>query len=99
MGNQCLGFSQLKSGSYGHGQALLQSFQVSGYRFKLTLKLTNGLAPYDMIQKALGEPNITIEEYWDSLFDFILLAGTYVAVAVVVSYFTSLSVSVADCNG
>ena len=45
---------------------------------------------YDMIQKALGEPNaITIEEYWRSLFDFIYLAGTYVAVAVVVSYFTS----------
>ena len=45
---------------------------------------------YDMIQKALGEPNaITIEEYWRSLFDFISLAGTYVAVAVVVSYFTS----------
>ncbi len=45
---------------------------------------------YDMIQKALGKPNaITIEEYWQSLFDFISLAGTYVAVAVVVSYFTS----------
>ena len=44
---------------------------------------------YDMIQKALGEPNaITIEEYWRSLSDFITLAGTYVAVAVVVSYFT-----------
>ena len=45
---------------------------------------------YDMIQKALGEPNdIKIEEYWKSLFDFISLAGTYVAVAVIVSYFTS----------
>ena len=40
--------------------------------------------------KSFGGTNaITIEEYWDSLFDFILLAGTYVAVAVVVSYFTS----------
>ena len=39
--------------------------------------------------KSLGEPNaITIEEYWQSLFDFIF-SGTYVAVAVVVSYFTS----------
>ena len=45
---------------------------------------------YDMIQKALGQPNaITIEEYWSSLFSFIILAAMYVSVAVVVSYFTS----------
>ncbi|MEL0225012.1 MAG: SbmA/BacA-like family transporter, partial [Gammaproteobacteria bacterium] len=45
---------------------------------------------YDMIQKALATPNaITIEEYWSSLFSFIYLAGIYVAIAVVVSYFTS----------
>ena len=45
---------------------------------------------YDMIQKALGEPNaITIEEYWASLFSFIVLAAMYVGVAVIVSYFTS----------
>jgi peptide/bleomycin uptake transporter len=45
---------------------------------------------YDMIQKALGEPNsITMEEYWDSLLSFITLAGIYVAVAVVVSFFTA----------
>ena len=45
---------------------------------------------YDMIQKALGKPNaITIDEYWSSLFSFITLAAMYVAVAVVVSYFTS----------
>jgi len=45
---------------------------------------------YDMIQKALGSPNaITIEEYWASLFSFIMLAAMYVGVAVVVSYFTS----------
>ncbi|MBU29077.1 MAG: transporter [Gammaproteobacteria bacterium] len=45
---------------------------------------------YDMIQKALATPNaITIEEYWASLFSFIYLAGIYVAIAVVVSYFTS----------
>lgn len=43
-----------------------------------------------MIQKALATPNaITIEEYWASLFSFIYLAGIYVAIAVVVSYFTS----------
>ena len=45
---------------------------------------------YDMIQKALGKPNaITIEEYWESLFSFIVLAAMYVGVAVIVSYFTS----------
>jgi len=45
---------------------------------------------YDMIQKALAKPNaITIEEYWTSLFSFITLAGIYVAVYVVVSFFTA----------
>ena len=45
---------------------------------------------YDMIQKALGEPNaITITEYWSSLFSFITLAGIYVALAVAVSFFTA----------
>src|SRR6056300_662326 len=45
---------------------------------------------YDMIQKALGEPNaITIEEYWSSLLSFITLAAIYVGVAVIVSFFTS----------
>ena len=44
---------------------------------------------YDMIQKALGAPNsITISEYWASLFSFITLAGIYVAVYVVISFFT-----------
>jgi peptide/bleomycin uptake transporter len=45
---------------------------------------------YDMIQKALAKPNsITINEYWDSLFSFISLAGLYVAVYVVISFFTA----------
>ena len=45
---------------------------------------------YDMIQKALAKPNaITIEEYWTSLFSFITLAGMYVAVYVIVSFFTA----------
>tara|TARA_B100000768_G_scaffold42154_1_gene40981 strand:+ start:75 stop:1061 length:987 start_codon:yes stop_codon:yes gene_type:complete len=45
---------------------------------------------YDMIQKALAKPNaISIEEYWTSLFSFITLAGLYVAVYVVVSFFTA----------
>ena len=45
---------------------------------------------YDMIQKALASPNaITINEYWESLISFVTLAGTYVAVAVLVSFFTA----------
>ncbi len=45
---------------------------------------------YDMIQKALGEPNsITITEYWASLLSFITLAGLYVALAVAISFFTA----------
>ena len=45
---------------------------------------------YDMIQKALSAPNsITIEEYWASLLSFITLAGVYVAVYVVIKFFTS----------
>ena len=45
---------------------------------------------YDMIQKALAKPNaISIEEYWESLFSFISLAGLYVAVYVVISFFTA----------
>jgi peptide/bleomycin uptake transporter len=45
---------------------------------------------YDMIQKALGEPNaITITEYWVSLGSFIYLAAIYVAIAVAISFFTA----------
>ena len=45
---------------------------------------------YDMIQKALAEPNsITIEEYWAGLMSFITLAGIYVFIAVLVSFFTA----------
>ena len=45
---------------------------------------------YDLIQKALASPNaITINEYWESLISFLTLAGTYVAVAVLVSFFTA----------
>ena len=45
---------------------------------------------YDMIQKALAEPNsITIEEYWGNLLSFIILAAIYVGIAVLVSYFTA----------
>jgi len=45
---------------------------------------------YDMIQKALAKPNsITIAEYWESLFSFISLAGLYVALYVVISFFTA----------
>ena len=45
---------------------------------------------YDMIQKALAEPNaVTIEEYFASLFSFITLAGMYIAVYVAISFFTA----------
>ena len=45
---------------------------------------------YVMIQKALATPNaVTIEEYFDSLFSFITLAGIYVGLYVVISYFTA----------
>ncbi|MDB0048826.1 putative transporter [Alphaproteobacteria bacterium] len=45
---------------------------------------------YDMIQKALAKPNsITINEYWESLFSFMSLAGLYVALYVVISFFTA----------
>ena len=58
---------------------------------KIDVEINNWFGEfYDMIQKALATPNaITIEEYWSSLFSFIYLAGIYVAIAVVVSYFTS----------
>ena len=45
---------------------------------------------YDMIQKALAEPNsVTIEEYFGGLWSFISLAMIYVAIAVLVSFFTN----------
>ncbi len=45
---------------------------------------------YDMIQKALAAPNaITITEYWANLASFITLAGIYVALYVVISFFTA----------
>ena len=45
---------------------------------------------YDMIQKALAEPNmITIGEYWSCLASFIYLAMIYVGIAVAVSFFTA----------
>jgi len=45
---------------------------------------------YDMIQKALAKPNaITIEEYWATLVSFITLAGVYIALYVLIVFFTS----------
>ena len=45
---------------------------------------------YDMIQKALATPNaITIEEYWATLVSFITLAGVYIALYVLIVFFTS----------
>ena len=60
------------------------------YQVQLDVKINEWFGEfYDMIQKALGAPNsITISEYWASLFSFITLAGIYVAVFVVISFFT-----------
>ena len=45
---------------------------------------------YDMIQKALATHNaITIEEDWATLVSFISLAGVYIALYVVIIFFTS----------
>ena len=45
---------------------------------------------YDMIQKALATPNaITIEEYWATLYSFITLAAMYIAIYVLIIFFTS----------
>ena len=45
---------------------------------------------YDMIQKALAEPNVvTIGEYFAGLWSFITLALIYVAIAVIVNFFTN----------
>jgi peptide/bleomycin uptake transporter len=45
---------------------------------------------YDMIQKALATPNaITIEEYWATLYSFITLAAMYIALYVLIIFFTS----------
>jgi len=45
---------------------------------------------YDMIQKALATPNaITIEEYWATLYSFITLAAIYIALYVLIIFFTS----------
>ena len=45
---------------------------------------------YDMIQKALAAPDaITIAEYWASLASFITLAGMYIALYVIISFFTA----------
>jgi len=45
---------------------------------------------YDMIQKALATPNaITIQEYFASLLSFITLAGMYVGLYVLISFFTA----------
>jgi peptide/bleomycin uptake transporter len=58
---------------------------------KIDVKINNWFGTfYDMIQKALSKPNaITIEEYFSALLSFITLAGVYVAVYVVIKFFTS----------
>ena len=61
------------------------------YQVQLDVRINEWFGEfYDMIQNALAEPNsITIDEYWASLFSFITLAGIYVALAVIISFFTN----------
>ena len=61
------------------------------YQVQLDVKINKWFGEfYDMIQKALATPNaVTIEEYFASLFSFITLAGIYVGLYVVISYFTA----------
>ena len=67
---------------------ILSSFWI---QVKIDVKINEWFGQfYNMIQKALAKPNsITIEEYWSSLFSYITLAGIYVAIMVVISFFTS----------
>ena len=68
--------------------AILSSLWI---QVKIDVKINEWFgAFYDMIQRALAEPNaITAAEYWGGLVEFIWLAGIYVAIAVVVSFFTA----------
>ena len=61
------------------------------FQVKIDVKINEWFGQfYDMIQKALSAPNsITIDEYWASLLSFITLAGIYVAVYVIIKFFTS----------
>ena len=61
------------------------------YQVQLDVKINEWFGVfYDMIQKALAEPNaVSIEEYFASLFSFITLAGMYIAVYVAISFFTA----------
>jgi peptide/bleomycin uptake transporter len=60
------------------------------FQVKIDVKINEWFGEfYDMIQKALATPNaITIKEYWASLFSFITLAAIYIAVYVVINFFT-----------
>ena len=68
--------------------AILSSLWI---QVKIDVKINEWFGSfYDMIQRALAEPNaITAAEYWGGLVEFIWLAGIYVAIAVVVSFFTA----------
>ena len=74
--------------AWGGGSTILISLWL---QVKIDVKINEWFGTfYDMIQKALAEPNsITIEEYWGGLLSFITLAAVYVGIAVLVSYFTA----------
>ena len=61
------------------------------YQVQIDVKINEWFGVfYDMIQKALAEPNaVSIEEYFASLFSFITLAAMYIAVYVAISFFTA----------
>jgi peptide/bleomycin uptake transporter len=74
--------------AWGGGSTILISLWL---QVQIDVKINEWFGTfYDMIQKALAEPNsITIEEYWGGLLSFITLAAVYVGIAVLVSYFTA----------
>ena len=69
---------------------VINHFNFSWVQVKIDVKINEWFGEfYDMIQKALATPNaVTIGEYWVSL-SVPTLAGIYVAIAVLVSYFTA----------
>lgn len=60
------------------------------YQVEIDVKINDWFGGfYDVVQKALGKPGeVTINEFFEFLLTFGKLAGTYVLVAVVLSYFT-----------
>lgn len=60
------------------------------YQVEIDVKINDWFGGfYDVVQKALGKPgDVTLEEFFEFLLTFGKLAGTYVLVAVILSFFT-----------